>query len=140
MIPYNSLNIRLSHPNLYYSVMVFACIYIALGLNFFFTTPTFNPYQIPYPIVGAVFLALGISKIVFLNFIRNIKIVRVLMALSVGYSIWWGIGTSITYFQGRTSLQLFVLYAGMAALEIFWLVEPFVNPMTQEGTKPEGSP
>lgn len=129
----NNLNIRSSHPNLYYAVMVFSFIYIGLGLNFIFTTPTFNPYMIPKEIIGAVFLALGLSKIVFLNFIRNLRIVRMLMALEVGYALWWGIGTSITFFQGRTSLQLAVLYAGLSVLEMFLLVEPFVNPFTKKG-------
>lgn len=131
----NNVNLRITHPNLYYLVMAFGFTYIALGLNFFFTTPTFNPYGILYPIVGALFLTLGVAKLVFLNVVRRLTVVRLLMALEVALALWWGIGASITFFQGRTSLQLPILYAGLSFIESFLLLEPFVNPLTKKGGK-----
>lgn len=131
----NNVNLRITHPNLYYLVMAFGFTYIALGLNFFFTMPTFNPYGIPYPIVGALFLTLGVAKLVFLNVVRRLTVVRLLMALEVALALWWGIGASITFFQGRTSLQLPILYAGLSFIEAFLLLEPFVNPLTKKAGK-----
>lgn len=131
-----SVNVKFSHPNLYRSIMVFALMYVGLGLNFILTNPTFNPYHIPKQITGSIFLSLGLGKLIFLTLKHNLKAVRVLMALQIVFIIFWGIGTSITFFQGRTSLQLFVLYIGLAFLEYFVLIEPYWNPLT--GTKKNG--
>lgn len=129
------MNIRRSHPNLFRGIVTFACINIGLGLNFLLTNPTFNPYNIDKLVVGTIFLALGIGKIVFLLVVYNMNAVRVLMALEIGFAVFWGVGSSITFFQGRTSLQLFVLYIGMAINETFLLLEPIVNPMTAEAKR-----
>lgn len=133
---HNQPNFRLSHPNLYRGIMTFACIGIGLGLNFIFTNPTFNPYHIPKGLTGGVFLLLGVGEIIFLNFHRNLRMVRLVMAVSVGFMLFWGIGTSITFFQGKTSLQLFVLYMGLSLLQIWLLVEPFSNPINTKEDKP----
>lgn len=128
----HTVDIRQSHPNLYRSIMVFSFIYIGLGLNFLLTTPTFNPYMIPYEFIGLLFLSLGMLKIVLLNLIRDLVWLRRIMAAEIIVSLWWGIGASITFFRGQTSLQLPILYAGLSLLEVFLLLEPFVNPLTQE--------
>lgn len=124
------VNLRLTNPTLYRSVMVFALISVGLGLNFLFTKPTFNPYQIDKHIIGTVFLCLGAAKMVGVVAIHNLKFIRMIMAVSVAYMMFWGIGTSITFFTGQTSLQLFVLYVGLSMLQLFLLLEPFVNPLT----------
>lgn len=131
MQDFNKVNIRSTHPNLYYSLVVFAVINIGLGVNFLLTNPTFNPYQIDKAIIGGIFLALGLLKIIFLRLFRNLKILRLVMASEVFFMLFWGIGTTITFFRGQTSLQLFVLYAGLAALEAILLLEPVVNPMSE---------
>lgn len=133
----NKKSLRLSHPNLYRTIMVFAFISIGLGLNFIFTNPTFNPYNIPKEITGTIFLILGIGKLIFLIAVFNLKMVRVVMSLEIAFMIFWGIGTSITFFQGKTSLQLFVLYVGLSLLELFLLIEPSVNPVSQVKEKNE---
>lgn len=132
MEDFDALNLRKSHPNLYRGITTFAIINIALGLNFFYANPTFNPYQIDKTIVGLVFLILGMSKLIFLNVHRSLKIVRFLMAAEIIFMVFWGIGSTITFFTGHTSLQLFVLYIGLAVQEIFLLLEPPANPMTGE--------
>lgn len=131
MQDFDKVNIRLTHPNLYFSLVVFALINIGLGLNFLFANPTFNPYQIDKTVIGCIFLALGLLKVIFLQFSRNLKILRLVMAGEVVFMLFWGIGTTITFFRGQTSLQLFVLYAGLAALESFLLLEPIVNPVSE---------
>lgn len=127
---FDSINLRHSHPNLYRGITTFAVINIALAANFFYANPTFNPYGIDKNIVGAIFLILGISKIAFLNVYRSLKHVRLVMALEIVFMLFWGVGSTITFFTGQTSLQLFVLYVGMAVNELFLLLEPPANPVT----------
>lgn len=131
MVSFDDINLRLSHPTLYRGIMTFAIINMALALNFFFTNPTFNPYEIDKSVVGAIFMSLGFSKIIFLNVYRSLKVVRALMTLEIMFMLFWGLGNTITFWQGKTSLQLLVLYVGMAANETWLLLEPFVNPMTE---------
>lgn len=133
-----NINLRLTHPTLYRSVIVFAFISMGLGLNFWFTKPTFNPYGVDYRITGSVFLTLGVSKIVFLVWFRNLRLIRFNMACCAGFMMFWGIGTSVTYFTGHTSLQLFVLYSGLTLLQLFLLLEPYVNPLTSSNGGPDG--
>lgn len=128
----HKVNIRLTHPTMYYSIMVFGLIYVGQGINFLFTNPTFNPYQIPYGYIGVLFLTLGILKIILLNFVRNLVWLRIIMAIEVAVACWWGFGGSITYFRGQTSLQLPILYVGLSALEMLWLMEPYLNPLTKK--------
>lgn len=127
---FNKINIRLTHPNLYRALIAFALINIGLGFNFLFTNPTFNPYMIDKTIIGCTFLVLGLLKITFLQVFRNLKILRLIMAAEVAFMMFWGIGTTITFFRGQTSLQLFVLYAGLSILETCLLLEPVVNPVS----------
>ena len=131
MINYNQVNIRLSHPNLYRLILFFSFISIGLGLNFLFTNPTFNPYGLDKTITGSIFLTIGTIMLFFLLVQRNLKMVRAMISISVMWQIFWGIGTSITFFQGKTSLQLFVLYMGLSAIQMFTLIEPFINPITK---------
>lgn len=123
--------IRYSHPNLYKGILTFAVINIALGFNFWFANPTFNPYNIDKTIIGTIFFVLGFGETVFLILPLRIKMIRLLMALNIGFILFWGIGTSITAFQGITSFQLFILYTGLAALQLWQLLEPVINPMTE---------
>lgn len=125
----NLVNIRLSHPNLYKGIVTFAVIHVALALNFFFANPTFNPYGFDKNIVGAIFLILGVSKIIFLVIYRSLQAVRFVMAADIAFMVFWGVGSSITFFTGQTSLQLFVLYLGMSVSELFLLLEPPANPV-----------
>lgn len=127
----NEKNMRLSHPNLFRSITVMAFISIGLGLNFIFTNPTFNPYNIPKELTGTIFLVLGIARLIFLIVNHNLRMLRMVMSTGIAWNVFWGVGTSITFFQGKTSLQLFVLYMGLSFLELFLLVEPSINPYSQ---------
>lgn len=137
MNDFNKVNIRLTHPNLYRSLMAFAFINIGLGLNFLLTNPTFNPYGVDKMIVGWIFITLGMLKVIFLNFSRNLRIVRLVITCEIIFMMFWGVGTSITFFQGKTSLQLFVLYVGLSVLETFLLIEPAINPVSKIKEKDE---
>lgn len=126
----DSVNLRLSHPNLYRSIWIFAIISLGLGLNFIFLHPTFLAYGIPKVYVGLVFLGLGCMKVFFLEVHRSLKYVRLTLALEILLMLIWGIGTAITVFTGKTSAQLLILYLGLAAFEYILLIEPFAIPKT----------
>lgn len=128
-------NLRLTHPNLYRALMTDAAILIALAANFLLSTPTFNPFDIHKEYVGTGFLIIGLSELVLLNFFRSLIALRVVLMISITYLIFWGIGTTQSYFDGRSSLQLFILYFGLASIKASLLLEPFSNPAT--ATKPK---
>lgn len=123
-------NLRKTHPNLWRSIMGLAVLNLALGVNFFAFTPTFFVWDQPNELWGSIFLALGISMIVFLNVYRRLRLVRITMALAVGYITFFGLGTMQPAFEGKGSLQLPLLYAGLVALQLPLLLEPFINPWT----------
>lgn len=134
---FERVDLRKTHPTLYRSVIVYAFISIALGFNFWLANPTFNPYEISKEIIGTIFIIIGVTKLLAISVIRSLLFVRFSMGLCMVYMMWWGIGTSITFFTGQTSLQLFILYSGLNALQMLFLLEPYVNPLTASvaGTK-----
>lgn len=128
----STVNIRKSHPALYRAIMTFACMSIALAINFWFSKPTFNPYGVPKEWIGVVFAVLGSSLIVFLNAFHNLRMVRLLLATSVSFTFFWGVSNSQQFFAGNASLQLPILYVAISLLQIPLLIEPPVNPMTEK--------
>jgi len=131
-IKHSRVNIRKSHPALYHSIMTFGLMSIALAVNFWTSNPTFNPYGIPKSLVGAVFFLLGSSKLIFLNIFRDLRIVRVILALSISFHLFWGACSSQQSFDGKASFQLPILYIALAVLQMPLLVEAPVNPMTEK--------
>lgn len=124
------INVRKTHPGLYRLVMGIALICIALGVNFLVFTPTFRVYDLPNPLWGAIFLAVGLSKVVFLNLYRSLRLTRMTMAFAAAYILFFGAGTMQPALEGNASLQLPILYAGIAATLVALLLEPFINPWT----------
>lgn len=124
------VSIRKTHPNLYLSLMIVAIMSIGLSLNFYFYTPTFNPYGINKEVVGAIFLILGFSQLIFLNLYHNLKLVRLVLAISISFMLFWGVSNTQQAFAGKASFQLPVLYIGLALIQLPLLVEPSTNPMT----------
>jgi hypothetical protein len=137
MISLRGVRLRDTHPNLYRSLMTVALIFVALGFNFLLTTPTFQQYDIPKNYIGTGFLALGLGNLLFLNLRRNLKAVRMLLIVGIAYMLFWGVGTTQTFFEGTSSLQLCILYFGLAALQAPLLLEPFFNPVTANGLEEE---
>ena len=131
----NKANLRRTNPNLYRSLMTIALTKVALGLNFLLTTPTFEQYNIPKNLIGVGFLVLGLSYLIVLNLWRNLKAVRILLVVGIAYMLFWGVGTTQTFFQGVSSLQLFILYTGLAALHAPLLTAPFLNIVMDRGEK-----
>lgn len=125
-----SINVRLTHPNLYYTIMVFAIVSLILGLNFLVLHPTFLIYNQPNWLWGSIFVIIAVIKLIFLNFYRRLKPMRATMAFAVGYSLFLAGGTMQPFFEGQGSLQLPIMYAALAALQYPLLLEPFINPWT----------
>lgn len=129
---HGKLNIRKSHPTLYHSIMIIGLASVALGFNFWFSNPTFNPYGIDKNLIGLIFFLLGTSKLVLLNVIRNLRAVRIQMAVSIGWVLFWGLSNTQQFFVGNASLQLPIMYMTLALLQIPLLIESHVNPMTEK--------
>lgn len=125
-----TINVRLTHPNLYYTIMVFAISSLILGLNFLLLNPTFLIYNQPNWIWGSIFVATAATKLIFLNFYRRLKPMRATMAFAVGYCLFLAGGTMQPFFEGKGSLQLPIMYLALAALQYPLLMEPFINPWT----------
>lgn len=130
LIVHGRINLWRTHPNLYLAVTTLAVVNIALGLNFLLLDPTFLIYGSPNQLWGAIFIALGVSKLVFLNVARRLRAVRAVMATAVAYLLFLGVGTAEPFYEGLGSLQLPILYVSLAALQIPLVIEPFINPWT----------
>lgn len=137
------INVRRTHPNLYWLLMFLALTGIALGLNFIILQPTFPIWDAPNVLWGTIFLVLSVARIIALNVYRRLRWVRATMAFSAAYMAFLAIGTGEPWWHwfmaeigvsggdpSRASLQLPIIYAGMALLQVPLLFEPFVNPVT----------
>lgn len=124
--------IRKSHPALYRALMVLGCMGVALALNFWFAKPTFHPYGWPQEIIGLAFFLLGTSQIVFLNLFHRLKLVRITLAVSVSFMLFWGLSNAQQFFAGNASLQLPILFVTISILQVPLLLESPVNPMTEK--------
>lgn len=127
----NQINLRRSHPGLYKLTMVFAIMSLLLAVNFWTSNPTFHPFDIPKNLVGVVFVVLGMWQVIFLNVVRNLKMVRLGSMAMVFFLAAWGLGNMQQSIAGKASFQLPILYIALAALHYLVLVEPPVNPMTR---------
>lgn len=126
------VEIRKTHPALYRAIMVLGFMGVALALNFWFSNPTFNPYGVSKNIIAVIFFTLGLSQIVFLNIFRNLRMVRLNLAVSISWMFFWGISNSAQFFAGNASLQLPILYVTLSIMQIPLLMESPVNPMTEK--------
>jgi hypothetical protein len=122
-----------THPNLYKAFMVYALISLALGANFIFLKPTFDPLNIPKGLIGAIFVGLGVIKLLLLNVYHSLRLLRLVMAIAIGVMLFWTGALTLDFFKlGQTSLQLPLTYLGLSVLGMPLLVEPSVNPLTDK--------
>lgn len=129
---HSRVNIRLTHPGLYHSIMTLGVMGVALAANFWGSNPTFNPYGISKNIIGLIFFLLGISQLIFLNIFRDLRMVRIVLAASVSFMLFWGFSNTAQGIAGAASFQLPILYLTLAILQIPLLIEAPVNPMTEK--------
>jgi hypothetical protein len=126
------VRIRKSHPALYRALMVLGFMGLSLAVNFWFSKPTFNPYGWPKELIGTIFFVLGASQIVFLNVFRDLRMVRIALAVSISFMFFWGASNAQQFFAGKASLQLPILFITVSLLQIPLLLESPVNPMTEK--------
>lgn len=112
--------------------MVYGVLNVALALNFLILTPAFDPLGIDKYVFGAVFLAMGVVKIIALNISAPPRFLRFVVAANVSLFFFFGGILVAGFFQeGQTSLQLPLTYFGLAFIEYPLLKEPLVNPVTE---------
>jgi hypothetical protein len=122
-----------THPNLYKAFTVYALISLALGFNFIFLKPTFDPLNIPKGLIGVIFVGLGMTKLILLNVYRDLRLLRLVMAIAIGVMLFWTGALTLAFFKlGQTSLQLPLTYLGLSVLGMPLLVEPPLNPLTDK--------
>lgn len=124
------INVRRTHPNMYWQLMALSVAGIAFGANFILLQPTFLIWHGPNELWGAIFLVVSVARIIALNVYRRLRLVRATLAISVGYMLFLGMGTTEPFLEGVGSLQLPIFYALAVALQVPLLWEPFVNPET----------
>jgi len=132
VVQHGRVNLSKSHPALFHSIMVLSVASVALAFNFWLSRPVFNPYGWDKRIVGTVFAILGVSQLVFLNLVRDLRMVRLTLAVSISWMFFWGVSNSQQSFAGDASFQLPILYVTGAILQIPLLIEAPVNPMTEK--------
>lgn len=125
------VHVRNTHPGLYRSIMALSLMSVGLAVNFWTSNPTFNPLGISKNLVGLIFFLLGGSQIIFLN-LRDLREVRIGMAVSAFVMFCWGAANTQQALDGRASFQLPVLYLALSVLQFLLLIEPPVNPMTKK--------
>lgn len=136
MAEHQRVNIRLTHPSFYRAVMTFGVFQIALAINFWYYTPTFNPkifFVTPSKdLIGLIFFVIGVSQLLLLNVFRDLRSIRLAMTASIGWALFWGVANTQQAFIGKASLQLpiFVVF-GLGIGQRWWLLESSVNPMTR---------
>lgn len=126
----DKVKLRLTHPNKYRGLTTHAAIILALGVNFLILTPAFNPLDIPKMATGYVFVAVAVAKLITLN-VGGVMW-RLTSAISITLMFAWGTLQIAAFYQLKmTSLQSPILYFGLAIVEIWILIEPYTNPVTQ---------
>lgn len=120
-----------THPTLYRSYLTYALLSIALGLNFLFLHPAFDPLGIPKAAAGVAFLGCGALKMVLMLAAARVSWLRASMALSVAIMTFWAAALTAEFFlRSQTSLQLPLTFIALAALGFLLTTEPGVNPAT----------
>lgn len=131
--PNGEYSMKETHPNKYQGLMDFGWLSFAVGLNFLFLKPAFDPLGIPKTLLGFVFMIVGIVLICALKWGKILRWSRWASAISVGwYVIYTGLLVAAIFQEQQTSAQLpiFVAYAARSVFR--WTVDPFLNLTTQQ--------
>lgn len=110
--------------------MCYAVMFAALSVNFYLATPTFLVYHVPNYVWATCFAVLAVGKFVFLNCLYSLVGMRVMTASALSFLLFFAAGTTEPFLLGSGSLQLPIVYFGLAIILFPVLVEPFINPWT----------
>lgn len=124
------MDIKRTHPHLFLAYLIYGLLCVALGLNFLFLNPTFDPLDVPKQIPGGISMTLGVCVLAFLKF-RSATPLRVAMASLITVFFFWCGALVFDFFRlGQTSLQLPITFLALGALAIPLTIEPSINPAT----------
>lgn len=123
--------VRQAHPNYWVSVMTFSVIYLALAFNFLFLSPSFLVFGAPNRVWGVLFVVLSVGQAVALT-MNWLPWLRRIMAGSTLYMMFLAVGTSQPFLDNEGSLQLPIMYLGLATLLVPLRAEPPSNPLTMK--------
>lgn len=123
-----AIDLRVMHPTMWRLLMWFSIVKVGLAFNYWFARPTFMPYGTSKYVAGTVFIFLGVSQIVFLLLIRDLRKVRLLLALSGFAEFVWGAVNSQQFFAGKASLALPIYVLTVAVAQRILLVDAPINP------------
>lgn len=125
------VNLRNTHPTLYWNITLFAVFSVAAALSYWFgPAPTFNPYGIDRNLVAALFFVYGTWQLLFLN-IHYLLMVRIGLLFAFVLMGSWGVANTHQVFAGNASGFLPLLLGTCAGAHLKWLTESPVNPMTR---------
>lgn len=108
---------------LYYSITILSVMSVGLAVNFWTSTPTFNPYGIPKDLIGVIFGLLGVSHLIFLNALQGLRKLRLSLTTSGSFMTFWGISNTQQAFAGNASFQLPILLVAVALLHLPMVVK-----------------
>lgn len=121
-----------SLPALYRGMLTLSLMSLALGLNFWTSTPTFNPYDIPKNVIGGVFFTLGLWQLLSINIRYNVKWVKSGLNASLIFILFWGLTNMQQSVAGKASFQLPILYISLAIMH--WPLKKRVTSVEEEAT------
>lgn len=131
MKPHNTINVRLAHPFLYSLLVIFAVRFMLQAVNFWTSTPTFDPWP-GKDIVAVVWFLIGSWQLVWLWALPRLGMVRWGSLVTVAaISIWGGINMRQSL-AGKASFQLPIDLFTLAAIHVRMLMEKPVNPATKK--------
>lgn len=130
LLPVNkyAVNLRMVHPTMFRLLLWFSIAKVALAFNYWFARPTFMPYGTSKYVAGTVFIFLGVSQIVFLLLIRDLRKLRLLLALSGFTEFVWGAVNSQQFLAGKASLALPIYVVTVAIAQRIMLTDAPINP------------
>lgn len=126
------VSIRQTHLLMYRVLVIVAVGSIALAINLYLTKPTFAPYGLPKGVIATIFLFLGIVQLGLLSLYHYLKLVRLVLAASGGFMMFWGLSNTQQAFAGKSSFQLPILFVMLALIQWSFLLEPASNPLTEK--------
>lgn len=136
LLKHDRVNLRLTHNTLYWSIMIFAIMSVALAVSYWFgPPPAFSPYNIDRDLIAWAFALYGVWQIIFIN-IRFLLMVRVGLTFAFILLGAWGFANTIQAFAGSASFTLPILLGAISGAHLKWLTEAPVNPMTRREEEP----
>jgi hypothetical protein len=126
------VDLRKTHLNLWRMAFLLAVGELLLGANFLLLQPTYPIFHAPNELWGICFVVVAVSQMLALLVVHSLAFVRGCMSVAVAYTLIVAVGACEPWLDGVGSLQLAILYGGMAVIQIPLILEPFLNPMTNK--------